>query len=324
MNTIPRAGGGTPGFFVPGIFDLHSDTITECALQNQPLRENRLHLSLERGKKFLPWAQCFAIWMPEDCRGSEAVRRFEQVYRCFQREMAANADLVLPCKTAQDLLRAEREGKCAALLTVEGGAALAGDLARVKRLADCGVRMLTLTWNGPCELGDGAMTEHPRGLTGFGRNAVAEMERHGIVVDVSHASDPLFEDVAAHTTRPLVASHSNARAVCAHPRNLTDAQFQLIRERGGLVGLNFHPPFLVPDGEARLPDILRHAEHFLSLGGEDVLALGSDFDGAGLPQGIAGIQSMEQLAEHFAHNGCSNRLIEKIFYKNARNFFVSL
>jgi membrane dipeptidase len=319
-----------PGFFAQGcrrllgVFDLHCDTITECEIQRQELRENQLHLSLERGRRYTPWAQCFAIWIPDEMRGNAAIDWFGRIYRRFQEELRKNADWMLACKTKEDLLQAEQERKCAAILTVEGGAALAGDLSRVKTLADCGVRMLTLTWNGSCELGDGALVANPKGLTEFGQAAIPELERCGILLDVSHASEPLFYQVAQRATRPFLATHSNAKTVCDHPRNLTDSQFQILKEQGGLVGLNFYPPFLTDRSQAGLDDILRHAEHFLSLGGEDVLALGSDFDGAAMPKGMEGVQSLERLAEHFAKSGYPNWLIEKIFYKNARNFLVSL
>ena len=125
--------------------------------------------------------------------------------------------------------------------------------------------MLTLTWNGTCEFGDGAMVTHPKGLTEFGRKAIPKLEQHRIVVDISHASEPLFYDVAEIASKPLVASHSNAKAVCKHPRNLTNEQVQMIKQSGGLIGLNFHPPFLKEDGIATVDDLIAHAEHFLSL-----------------------------------------------------------
>lgn len=306
------------------LFDLHCDTITECTLQDQSLRENRLHLSLCRGRAYVPWMQCFAVWIPDEKRGTQAAVYFDRVADRFYEECTRNADWMLPCRGPEDLKRAKQQGKCGALLTVEGGAVLAGEIGRVKYLSDKGVKMLTLTWNGPCELGDGAMVEHPRGLTAFGKLAVPELERYGIVLDLSHASDPLFDDVARLVKRPFVASHSNSRAVCDHPRNLTDQQFLTIRERGGLVGLNFYPPFLSSSPKAGLDDILRHAEHFLALGGEDTLALGSDFDGAQMPQSIAGIQSMGRIWEHFVKFGYPQALLEKIFFKNAWKFFVSL
>ena len=147
------------------------------------------------------------------------------------------------------------------------------------------------------------------------------MESLRILPDVSHASEPLFWDVLENTRGPVIATHSDAKALCSHPRNLTDQQFLALKQRGGLVGLNFYPTFLADSGKGEAVDILRHAEHFLSLGGEEVLAMGSDFDGADMPSGITGIESMEYLAELFARHGYSDDLIDRIFYQNSFRFF---
>ena len=128
--------------------------------------------------------------------------------------------------------------------------------------------------------------------------------------------------MAAHTSRPFVASHSNAKALCGHPRNLTDDQFGVLRERGGLVGLNYFKAFLNDDPErADIDDLYAHAEHFLALGGEDVLAMGSDFDGSTMPHGITGLESVEDIAETFLRHNLSEALVRKIFFENAAAFF---
>lgn len=304
-------------------FDLHCDTIAECANQNQPLRENTLQLSLERGKAYSPWFQCFAIWIPDSLRGGEAFSYFQRIRGRFLEELKRNEGVLQACRVKEDFQRIEKTGGCGAVLTVEGGAALAGKLENIAYFAECGVRALTLTWNGPNEIGDGAMTEHSKGLTEFGRKAISELEKCGIVIDISHASDPLFYEVAERAGRPFIATHSNARAVCGHPRNLTDEQFQIIKARGGLVGLNFYVDFLRDSGTACREDVLRHAEHFLSLGGEKVLAIGSDFDGAAMPGDLPGIQAVEALAECFLKHGYPESLVEDIFYGNAYRFYQS-
>jgi membrane dipeptidase len=144
--------------------------------------------------------------------------------------------------------------------------------------------MLTLTWNGKNDIASGNDTAD--GMSDFGREAVRALEDHRIVVDVSHLNDAGFADLLHVATRPFVASHSNSRAVCPHPRNLTDAQFGEIRDRGGLVGINYYRAFIadVPAGkDVTFDQLSRHIDHFLSLGGEKVLALGSDFDGSDTP-----------------------------------------
>ena len=139
-----------------------------------------------------------------------------------------------------------------------------------------------LTWNGENELGSGSATSH--GLSPLGRAAIPALEEAGILVDVSHLNDQGFREMLEVARRPFAASHSNARSVCPHPRTLADWQVREMADRGCLIGLNYYAPFLRADGEpASLDDLCRHAEHLLSLGAGDCLALGSDFDGADLP-----------------------------------------
>lgn len=299
-------------------FDLHCDTLSECALRNLPLSNNSgLHLSLERGRGLSPWVQCFAAWIPDDCR--EPLAHFQKIAQRFRQELLDNPGRLCQCSSREELEQAAKAGLCGAIFTVEGGSVLEGRLENLELLCGYGVRMMTLTWNGANQIGGGAL--EPGGLTEFGRKVLHRMEEMRMLPDVSHASEALFWDVAEATKGPLVASHSNSQAVCRHPRNLTDRQFSEILRRDGLVGLNFYPAFLAESGQAGLEDILRHAEHFLELGGEKHLALGSDFDGADMPDGMEGIQSVEKLAEVFLRHGYSDELVDRIFYQNAQEFF---
>ena len=219
---------------------------------------------------------------------------------------------------------AAEKGLCGAILTVEGGAALGGSLSHVEDLLERGVRVLTLTWNGANELGSGILEEDDRGMTDFGRRAVHALTEGGCVMDVSHASEKLFWDLCETTSRPFIATHSDSKALCAAPRNLTDEQFAEIVRRGGLVGLNFCTAFLRNEAEkARTLDILRHADHFLSRGGEKVLAMGSDFDGCPLPPDMRGISSIPALYELFYKElKLSEETLDAIFYHNAFAFFT--
>lgn len=305
-------------------FDLHCDTLYEAIIQDCSLYQNALHLSLERGMEYQPWAQCYAIWIPDDCRGRMASTLFNRAVNKLRAEVGSRKDSVCQCVSAEELAQARKANKAAAILTVEGGGVLGGELEMLDYLQECGVRMMTLTWNGPCEIGDGAMTDQPKGLTDFGKQVIPKMEHLGIAVDLSHASDPLFYDVAELAQKPLVASHSNSRKLCPHKRNLTDEQFSIIRKSGGLVGLNFCPDFLEADSKAGIASILHHAEHFLSLGGEHTLCIGSDFDGCRMPEGIAGIQDMGNLYEAFLHHGYKEEIVQGIFFENAYKFFSTL
>ncbi len=305
-------------------FDLHCDTISECYNEKKSLYDGDQQVSLLRGRKYAPWVQCFAIWIPDEKRGKAALDYFDAVLLKLQREIQLHSDLIMLCKTAEDFKAAEQQKKIGAVLTAEGGAAAAGSLERLKYMADCGVKVMTLTWNSSCEFGDGAGVDPSNGLTDFGKRAVAEMERLNIVIDISHASDKLFSDVCDSTRKPFIATHSNSRKLCSHRRNLTDGQFGFIRERGGLVGINFVPEFLNNSGKAGPEDILRHIEHFLSLGGEKCVAIGSDFDGTDLPKGITGIESVENVAELMLRHNYNETLVDSILFDNAHQFFLSL
>ena len=207
------------------------------------------------------------------------------------------------------------------MLTVENGSALAGRLERIETLAKDGVRMLTLTWNGENELGSGNETDH--GLSPFGREAVRELERQGILVDASHLNDRGFDDLLGVAEKPFVASHSNARAVCGHKRNLTDEQIRELVRRKCLIGLNFYSAFLREDGCPATPDDLwRHAVHFLELGAEHCLALGSDADGADLPPCLDGPSAFAGLYQYFLDRGLPPALADRIFWKNALSFML--
>ena len=198
---------------------------------------------------------------------------------------------------------------------------LGGKLERVQECKRLGVGMCTLTWNGATELGRGVMAPGNTGLTEFGRQAVKAMEKAGILIDISHASPELFWDVAEIAAKPLVASHSNAKAVCGHPRNLEKEQFEAIRDSGGLVGLNFYTAFLNDKPErASMEDVLRHAEYFLALGGEDALAMGGDWDGAELPPDMPGLSAIPALYELFLRH-YPEPVVEKLFYGNAARLF---
>ena len=226
-------------------------------------------------------------------------------------------------KVVRDAEGFRSEAACRAVISVEGGSALAGDIRRVQSLYNDGVRLITLTWNDSNELGDGVRAEKGRGLTRFGRDVVKEMNRLGMAVDVSHLSDAGFYDVAEISEAPFIASHSNARTLCGNARNLTDDMIGIITSSGGLIGLNFCVSFLREDENASMTDILRHAEFMLSLGCDNSLCMGSDFDGCDIPPDMTGIESMGVLYERFLRLNYSEELVRKIFSRNAENYFMN-
>lgn len=306
------------------LFDLHCDTIGECWKQKKDLFDNDLHLSLQRGGAYAPWRQVFAIFIPDSCRGDEAWDYFQRIYAYFLDQLDKHGDTVSFCRTAADLGRAEREGKCAAILSVEGGAVLGGELARIQELYSLGARLITLTWNGANELGCGCGKRCAGGLTQCGKEAVREMERIGMAVDVSHLSRRGFWDVAKIAKKPFLASHSNCNGVYRHPRSLTDRQIGCIRSRGGLIGMNLYRAFLGRPGDGGFAAAYRHIAHLLERGGEPVIALGSDFDGCEVEPCFAGIEKLESLRTYLLEQGLSAEQADALFFKNAEKFFQNL
>lgn len=303
------------------LFDLHCDTLYRAFFENGGLFNNDFHISFDRIDSIEPYIQCMAIWVPDEFRNKNAIQLFENCRKKLNDELKdTNIKIIY---SQDDIVEIESKKGRGVVLTVEGGAVLGGKLENVDYLAKCGVKIMTLTWNGNCELGDGIGVEGAKGLTDFGKSVVAKMEQNGIIVDVSHSSVPMFYDVAELSTRPFCATHSNSKQICPHRRNLTDEQFSIIRDKGGIVGLNLSRGFLREDEDkACMLDVLRHAEHFLSLGGEKTLAIGTDFDGTDIPIDMTGIESMNKLYELFLKHNYNEKLLEDIFFNNARNFLL--
>lgn len=305
-------------------FDLHCDTIGECANKNLPLKENTLHISLEKGTYLNSWIQVFAIWMPDEKRGRDAADYFDRVYDYYLKELSKNEDIILPCFTSDDILKAENENKAASILAVEGGSVLCGDIDRISLLKDRGVKILTLTWNDANELGSGCMEKDDKGLTSFGKSAVKELCSAGIVPDVSHLSEKGFYDTAQEVDFPFIASHSDCNRVHRHKRNLTDEQIDEIIRRKGLIGVNFYKNFLSDNPESGFDGVLRHLYHILEHGGEYVAAMGSDFDGCEIAKELAGIEKISDLWDYLNKNGIPEDTLNSCFYGNARNFFFNV
>ena len=225
------------------------------------------------------------------------------------------------CETGSDIENALKQGKCAAVLSVEGGEVLEGRIENLRILSRLGVRAMTLTWNYSNELCDGVGEVRGAGLTEFGKKVVSEMNRLGMIIDVSHISVKGFWDVIETSRCPIAATHSNAYALKAHPRNLSDEQIKAIIENGGVIGASIYPEF-VSDGVCRAADIIRHIEHILALGGEENVGFGSDFDGIDrTPDDIRGAEEMYRLIDEMLRLGYSETVIKKITAENFLRLF---
>ncbi len=302
------------------VIDLHCDTLTVYRGGGavHTMDDPRSVMVLSRLPKGVHWCQCFAIFVPDGMTAEESQAYYRRFQGEFARQVEERSD-VAQCRSAADIKACWAQGKTAAILTVENGVALGGELSNIDRMARDGVRMLTITWNGENQLGSGNSTQH--GLSELGRAAIPRLEQAGILLDVSHLNDPGFTQMLDVASRPFVASHSNARSVCGHPRNLADWQIREMISRRCLIGLNYCIDFLQEDGKPELEDLLRHIDHFLELGGEDWLALGSDFDGADLPEFLRGPERVVSVYDRLLERGYSRQLCDKLFCQNAMRFF---
>ena len=306
------------------LIDLHCDTLTDWKYTStgnpDTLDDPKRVLSLTAIPADVHWSQFYAVFIPDEVRGDEAIEYFESNRRNFWRQMELFADRVAPCSTVAELEAAWQANRTAAFLTVENGSALAGRLERVHTLRSQGVRCMTIVWNGENEIGSGHTTDH--GLSAFGKEVIPEREKEGILVDVSHLNDAGFADLFALAKKPFVATHSNARSICSHKRNLTDDMIREMVKRNCLIGLNFYVNFLADNGEMEgVGQLLKHVEHFFALGAEKNLALGSDYDGAKLPEWLNTPAKEAALYGAFLDHGLSQEQAEGIMYRNALRFF---
>ena len=310
------------------LFDAHCDTLSRNHSPRHPyyaggsLRRNSGHLDLERAHGYFErYAQFFAVFGTWDSEKSWKVEslytKFQGQYELFQRTMRENSDLVVHCRTARQAREANGQGRIAAFLSVEGAELLDCDEGKLADAWEKGVRMVNLTWNFENALSGSNADAPEKGLTERGRAFVCKMQKLGMIVDVSHLSDPGFRDVAELSQTagtPFIASHSNSRALCPHKRNLTDGQFTAIIKSRGVAGLNLCGEFL---GESpTLDDAVAHIEHFLALGGEENVAIGGDWDGCDLCPGVERITDIGQLYERLLRRNYSETLVQAIFYDN--------
>lgn len=285
------------------LFDLHCDTAHELYRRGASLCTNDLHIDLDRLCRYRRAVQVFAVWTPSDLCGAERFDNACRVIDALSEQIAQNADRIALCTTYDQIVAAHGQGKVAALLGIEGAGAFDGKLSHVDTLYQKGVRLVTVTWNGPNELACGV--PDAGGVTEFGYQALARMAQLGMIVDLSHANPQSFAEIVEAYDGPLIASHSNAYEVCGHRRNLSATA----RKRLGLIGLNLYPPFV---GE----DVMAHIEAMRDC----PLALGCDFDGVdALPDGIDGVQDLPKLYERIVQV-YGTALADDVFFNHAMEF----
>lgn len=287
--------------------DLHCDSILEIYTKKKNLADLEGHINLEKLRRGGVLMQCFAAFIAtHDCAERNGIHVGAYELFCamadiFDRQMALYPDVLAPAHSYADVVKNRTEGKISALFTVEDAVPLEGKIERVDEMYARGVRMAALLWNYENSLGfpnSPDAREHAKPLKPFGREAVERMNELGIIVDVSHLSEGGFWDVADISRKPFIASHSCARALCDHSRNLTDAQLRAVAEHGGIVGVNFNSGFLNGrDDYTPNADIVRHMDYIRRKAGIESVALGSDFDGIDCALELRDCAGLPSLAE---------------------------
>ena len=317
--------------------DFHCDTLSallNAQRSGKPLsfRHNDLHIDLDKLQRGNYMLQCFAAFVDLDSADRSPLEIALEEYDCFFRIMREYPDEIAQVKTWADIEENRRKGRISALMTMEEGGCCLGEPALLRVFYQLGVRIMTLTWNHenglaypnimPRDRANGAVcrADTIHGLKEKGFEFVNEMENLGMIVDVSHLSDAGFCDVCRISHRPFIASHSNARAVSGHVRNLTDDMLRAIAEHGGLTGINFCGAFLAPDSTQPASTaalMVDHIDHIRKVGGLDMIALGSDYDGIGGVLELADCSYMPLLEAELHRRGYSDDAIEAVFCGNA-------
>lgn len=307
------------------ICDCHCDTLTELYNKNASLYENEQHFDIKRQIALGGGLQFCAIYVPTEVFRYQGGLRYTlcllDKYNQEIKKLHENGIDVLQVRTAEDAGNVLKH-KAATLLAIEEGGAIDGSLEALRCLYELGVRAITLTWSNRNDIADGINEEATgSGLTLFGKQVVAEMNRLGMLVDVSHISTAGFWSVMETSTKPIIATHSNAKSLCSHPRNLNDEQIKALAQNGGLAGITFAGQFLEEDWRnACIESVYKHIDYMLNLiGNDDHIGFGSDFDGISHPPyNIQGVQDYKPLIEYLSKY-YSDETINKITNQNVIN-----
>lgn len=307
------------------ICDCHCDTLTELYNKNASLYENEQHFDIKRQIALGGGLEFCAIYVPTEVFRYQGGLRYTlcllDKYNQEIKKLHENGIDVLQVRTAEDAGNVLKH-KAATLLAIEEGGAIDGSLEALRCLYELGVRAMTLTWSNRNDIADGINEEATgSGLTLFGKQVVAEMNRLGMLVDVSHISTAGFWSVIETSTKPIIATHSNAKSLCSHPRNLNDEQIKALAQNGGLAGITFAGQFLEEDWRnACMESVYKHIDYMLNLiGNDDHIGFGSDFDGISHPPyNIQGVQDYKPLIEYLSKY-YSDETINKITHQNVIN-----
>ncbi|HUT15187.1 MAG TPA: dipeptidase [Anaerolineae bacterium] len=309
------------------VFDGHCDTLLAALDGERKLgeRSSEGHVDLPRLHEGGVTAQVFAMYVEAEYLPAGASRQTLRMLDVLFGELEANADSFVLATGAGDIEKAKTAGQVAAVIGMEGAEALEGDLGLLRVFHRLGLRLLTVAWSRRNQAADGVSESRTGGgLTTFGEQLVRECNRLGIILDISHLAAAGVRDVLELSTRPVIASHSNAYALCSHPRNLTDEQLDALAKKGGVVGVTFVPAFIAEEGKgANLDKLLDHIDHIVGVIGTDHVGLGSDFDGLGprAPEGLEDVTCLPGITAGLIGRGYSAEDVRNILGGNLMRVF---
>jgi len=308
------------------VFDGHCDTILEVMNHKRTLgrRSSTGHLDIPRMKEGGVDVQFFAVFIEDIYKPDRSLKRTLQLIDCFYREIEKNQNDISLVVNYNQIEEANKTGKIAAVLSIEGGEAIEGDLGVLRVLYKLGVRLLTLTWNQRNQIADGIGEYRTgSGLTELGLKVIDEMNDLGMLIDVSHLSETGFWDVIKRSKAPIVASHSNCYTLCPHLRNLKDEQIKTLTDKGGVIGITFVPNFLTQEKrKTTVEDVVKHIDYLVGKAGVDYVGLGSDFDGTdALPLGLEGVDKVPNITKELLDRDYKEKDIKKILGGNFLRVF---
>lgn len=313
----------------PIFADMHCDTITTLydkiqTGSHESLLCNSLQLDIQRLEQSHYLLQNFAVFLDKEKNTNLCKEALRRIF-FFQEELAKNKQHIRQVTSYDEIMQNEKNGFISALLTLEGGEILEGNVDNLSVFHKKGVRMITLTWNYDNELGYSHFDKEGKGLTKLGMEVVEQMEALHMIPDVSHGSDVLFFDVCKIAKNPFVASHSNARSVYGRSRNMTDEMIRALAEHGGVMGMNFFAGFTSKrceeDHMCYLEDIICHMKHVKKIGGVECLALGSDFDGIDTEVEWQDAGSMELFLQGMRRAGFTASECDKVTRENVLRLY---
>ncbi|MEF9951863.1 MAG: membrane dipeptidase [Clostridium sp.] len=298
------------------LIDMHCDTMNKIYYRGGNLLDGNFKVNIEKLIEGNYAAQFFATFFYFN-KVESPFETANEMIDMFWRDVKLN-DKYIKVTGSNEMFNENMENSCvSAFITIEEGGAIEGSLSNLEAFYKKGVRLIGLTWNFENSIGFPHLINEP--LKGFGKEAVEKMHEMGIIVDVSHLSDKGFEDVyniSKSYNKPFIASHSNARSLTNHSRNLTDDMIKKIGESGGIIGINFAADFLGESDVSRVEDMIRHMKHIKNKGGIECLAFGSDFDGIDNEVEVVDAGDMKRLPNILAENGFTQCEYDKIMFKN--------